>query len=119
MSGLEIVALIPACIGAYTAIAAEYRQWRKSRAERKSKKNMQLQKTLAKSGLKLEAEFEDRRRRLGHIFEKGDGKPEPLSCFPLSLASPPFSPSPHSTPAFASVWEATAAPLPASLFNIF
>lgn len=74
MSGIEFVALVPACIAAYAAIATEYRAWRDRRADRKSRKrNTELQKTLSGSGRVVQSRYDDGYLRLGRAFERGDG----------------------------------------------
>ncbi|KAL5339665.1 hypothetical protein BJX70DRAFT_397608 [Aspergillus crustosus] len=73
MSGLEIVALIPAIVSAFGAISVEYRDWRKRRDDRRNQsKNVALQKLLAGNGEAVEDEYEEDLRLLGPVFRRGD-----------------------------------------------
>ncbi|KAJ5164837.1 uncharacterized protein N7500_006667 [Penicillium coprophilum] len=73
MSGLEIVALIPAIISAFGTISVEYRAWRKQREDRRNKdQNLALQKRLAGNGQTVQNEYDEDLRLLGPVFQRGD-----------------------------------------------
>ncbi|KAJ5360088.1 hypothetical protein N7517_009279 [Penicillium concentricum] len=73
MSGLEIVALIPAIVSAFGTISVEYRAWRKQREDRRNKdKNLALQKRLAGNGETVQNEYDEDLRLLGPAFQRGD-----------------------------------------------
>lgn len=79
MSGLEIVALIPAIVSAFGTISVEYREWRKRRDDRRNQsKNVALQKLLAGNGDAVQDEYEEDLRLLGPVFRRGDSMPAPL-----------------------------------------
>ncbi|KXG50257.1 uncharacterized protein PGRI_062240 [Penicillium griseofulvum] len=73
MSGLEIIALIPAIVSAFGTISVEYRDWRKRRDDRRNKsKNVALQKLLAGNGETVQNEYDEDLRLLGPVFQRGD-----------------------------------------------
>lgn len=82
MSGLEIVALIPAIVSAFGAISVEYREWRKRRDDRRNQsKNVALQKLLAGNGEAVQDEYEADLRLLGPVFRRGDSTPYVLEYY--------------------------------------
>lgn len=88
MTGLEIGMLLLAAIPAFDVVAKEYRHWRKKKEERSfEQKNIALQDILNGSGPVVKAEYDDKLRRLGRAFQKGDGKPNPTSA---TLVLPPL-----------------------------
>ncbi|KAL3473424.1 hypothetical protein BJX99DRAFT_233702 [Aspergillus californicus] len=73
MSGLEVVALIPAIVSAFGTISVEYREWRKRRDDRRSQsKNVALQKRLTGNGEAVQDEYDEDLRLLGPVFRRGD-----------------------------------------------
>lgn len=75
MSGLEIVALVPAILSAYCAASSEYKAWRTRKKKRaKEAQNAALQTSLDNSGTIIQSQYKLDVQHLGHVFEKGDGK---------------------------------------------
>jgi hypothetical protein len=75
MSGLEIIALIPAIVSAFGTISVGYRDWRKRRDDRRNKsKNVALQKLLAGNGETVQNEYDEDLRLLGPVFQRGDSR---------------------------------------------